>query len=59
VESTARHAQEVGFHVSPPIDAMTDPDQESHTHGTARIFPWIGETGATEELLVLLESTRP
>jgi len=59
VESTARHAHEDGFHVSVPIDAMTDPDLESHTHSTTRIFPRIAETGTTEELLALLESTRP
>lgn len=56
VESTARTAHEEGFHVSLPVDAMTDTVLEKHEHSIAKIFPRIAETGTTDELLRLLES---
>jgi nicotinamidase-related amidase len=56
VESTARTAHEDGFHVSLPIDAMTDTVLEKHDHSIAKVFPRIAETGTTDELLRLLES---
>lgn len=59
VESTARHAHEHGFHVSLPVDAMTDSALDSHEHSLNRVFPRIAETGSTEELLRLLEVRRP
>jgi nicotinamidase-related amidase len=58
VESTARDAHGDGFHVSLPLDAMTDPAPGPHEHSTAHIFPQIAETGTTTELLQLLESSR-
>jgi nicotinamidase-related amidase len=58
VESTARTAHEDGFHVSLPVDAMTDPVLDKHEHSIAKIFPRIAETGTTEELLRLLGSGR-
>ncbi|MFR9803799.1 isochorismatase family protein [Pseudonocardia sp. RS010] len=58
VESTARHAHEHGFHVTLPVDAMTNAALDSHEHSLSKIFPRIAETGSTDELLQLLESTR-
>lgn len=58
VDSTARHAHELGFHVTLAIDAMTDLDPEAHAHSIARIFPRIGETGCTQDILELLERSR-
>jgi nicotinamidase-related amidase len=58
VESTARDAHEDGFHVSLPVDAMTDLSPGPHEHSVARTFPDIAETGTTAELLQLLESSR-
>jgi nicotinamidase-related amidase len=58
VESTARHAHELGFNVTLAIDAMTDMSQEVHDNSVTRIFPGIGETGTTAEILDLLTSTR-
>jgi nicotinamidase-related amidase len=58
VESTARHAHEHGFHVTLPVDAMTDPALASHEHSVSQTFPRIAETGTTDELLRLLERTR-
>ena len=55
VESTARSAHEDGFHVSLPVDAMTDSALDSHEHSIAHVFPRIAETGTAEELLSLLE----
>jgi nicotinamidase-related amidase len=58
VESTARHAHELGFNVTLATDAMTDMSQEIHNNSVQRIFPGIGETGTTKEILELLASTR-
>jgi len=58
VESTARDAHGDGFHVSLPLDAMTDPSPNLHEHSTTHIFPQPAETGTTAELLQLLDSTR-
>jgi nicotinamidase-related amidase len=58
VESTARDAHGDGFHVSLPVDAMTDPAANSHDHSVTHIFPQLAETGTTAELLQLLEATR-
>ena len=54
VESTARHAHELGFHVTFAVDAMTDMSEEAHANSVRRIFPRIGETGTTEDIIGLL-----
>jgi nicotinamidase-related amidase len=58
VESTARHAHELGFNVTLATDAMADTNAEAHANSITRIFPRLGETGTTEEILALLESSR-
>ena len=58
VESTARHAHELGFNVTLATDAMTDMSAESHDHSVTRIFPGLGETGTTAEILSLLAASR-
>jgi nicotinamidase-related amidase len=58
VESTARHAYEHGFHVTLAIDAMTDMNADAHTNSITRIFPRLGETGTTQEIIALLDKTR-
>ncbi len=55
VESTARHAYELGFNVTLATDAMTDRSREVHENSVTRIFPRIGETGTTEEIVALVE----
>jgi nicotinamidase-related amidase len=55
VESTARHAYELGFNVTLATDAMTDMNRDAHANSVTRIFPRLGETGATEEIIALLE----
>jgi nicotinamidase-related amidase len=54
VESTARQAHEHGFHVTLATDAMTDMRPEAHDNSVTRIFPRLGETGTTDEILGLL-----
>jgi len=58
VESTARAAHEHGLHVTLAVDAMTDMSAEAHENSVARIFPRLGETGTTDEVIALLEATR-
>jgi len=54
VESTARQAYESGWHVTLATDAMTDINADAHGNSLTRIFPKLGETGTTEEILALL-----
>ena len=56
VESTARHAYELGFHVTLAVDAMTDRNAAAHTNSVTYIFPRLGETGTTQEIIGLLDS---
>jgi nicotinamidase-related amidase len=58
VESTARHAHELGYNVTLATDAMTDMNAEVHENSVRRIFPGMGETGTTAEILGLLASSR-
>ena len=51
VESTARHAYELGFNVTLAVDAMTDMRREAHDYSIAHIFPRLGETGMTQEII--------
>ena len=55
VESTARQAYEAGFNVTLAIDAMTDMRPEAHDYSIANVFPRLGETGTTQEIIDLLE----
>lgn len=57
VESTARHAHELGFNVAVVTDAMTDTESDAHHNSVTRIFPKMSETGTTQQLLDLLETT--
>jgi nicotinamidase-related amidase len=54
VESTARQAYEAGLNVTLAIDAMTDLSPEAHEASIAYIFPRLGETGTTQEIIDLL-----
>jgi nicotinamidase-related amidase len=58
VESTARHAYEHGFHVTLAVDAMTDMSPDVHINSITRIFPRLGETGTTQEIIDLLDKAR-
>ena len=54
VESTARQAYEQGFNVTLAIDAMTDRRAEAHDYSITQVFPRLGETGTTKEIIDLL-----
>jgi nicotinamidase-related amidase len=58
VESTARHAYELGFNVTLAVDAMTDTNADAHANSVERIFPKLGETGTTAEIVALLDASR-
>jgi nicotinamidase-related amidase len=54
VESTARSAYEYGYNVVPVVDAMTDRDADAHRNSVEKIFPRLGETDTTDNVLKLL-----
>ena len=54
VESTARQAYEAGFNVALAIDAMADMRAEAHDYSIRNVFPRLGETGTSQELIDLL-----
>jgi nicotinamidase-related amidase len=58
VESTARQAYELGFNVTLAVDAMTDLSADAYDNSVTKIFPRLGETGTTADILHLLEKLR-
>jgi nicotinamidase-related amidase len=58
VESTARAAHEHGYHVTLVTDAMSDLDADAHRNSIEKIFPRLGETATTAEILELLAKSR-
>jgi MFS family permease len=56
VESTARSAYDHGYNVVLATDAMTDTDPDAHANSIERIFPKLGETATTAEILDMLET---
>ncbi len=55
VEATARQAYEQGFNVTLAVDAMTDLNKEAHDYSIRNVFPRLGETGSTQEIISLLK----
>lgn len=55
VESTARAAHEHGYHVVLATDAMADGDPEAHRHSIERIFPRLGETASSDEIIAAVQ----
>jgi nicotinamidase-related amidase len=58
VESTARAAHELGYNVVLATDAMTDLTPEAHRNSVQHIFPRLGETATTAEILDKLQTAR-
>lgn len=54
VEATARQAYEAGFNVTLACDAMTDSRAEAHDYSIRSVFPRLGETGTSAEIIALL-----
>ena len=59
VEATARQAYEAGFNVTLATDAMTDLRSGAHDYSIASVFPRLGETGTTQEIIDLLNRSTP
>jgi nicotinamidase-related amidase len=57
VEATARSAYDFGYNVVLVTDAMTDRDPDSHRHSVEKIFPRLGETDTTANVLKVMIST--
>ena len=55
VESTARSAHDHGYNVVLVVDAMTDRDANAHRNSIEKIFPRIGETTTTDDVLKRLQ----
>lgn len=58
VESTARSASDHGYHVVLATDAMTDPDTGAHRHSVETVFPRLGETATTAEVIEMVQTKR-
>lgn len=56
IESTARNAHELGYHVVLVEDAMTDRIAEAHANSVQVIFPRIGEVTDTASVLQALQA---
>jgi len=56
VESTARNAFDHGYNVVLVVDAMTDRNPDAHRHSVETIFPRIGETTTTDDVLAQLKA---
>jgi nicotinamidase-related amidase len=57
VESTARSAHDYGYNVVLVVDAMTDRSPETHQHCVEKIFPRLGETDTTANIVKMLNET--
>ena len=58
VESTARSAFELGYNVVLVVDAMTDRNAVAHRNSVEHVFPSLGETATTSDVLKLIEASR-
>jgi nicotinamidase-related amidase len=56
VESTARAAYDLGYHVVVVSDAVTGPMEDAHRNTLNRILPALGQVATTDEILALLPS---
>jgi len=55
VEATARSAYDLGYNVALVVDAMTDLNADMHHHSVEKVFPKLGETDTTDNVLKLLK----
>jgi nicotinamidase-related amidase len=56
VESTARSAYDLGYNLTLVVDAITDRNAEAHRHSIETIFPRLGETGTTADVLKMVSN---
>jgi nicotinamidase-related amidase len=55
-DKVVKLARQNGFHVTLAVDAMTDMNADAHTNSITRIFPRLGETGTTQQIIDLLNT---
>ena len=58
VEATARQAFELSFNVVLALDAITDSREESHSYTVKNVFPRVGETGSSQDIIAMLAGKR-
>jgi nicotinamidase-related amidase len=56
VESTARSAYDLGYHVVLVSDAMTDMDIVAHNHAIEKVFPRLGQVDTAHNIIEKLHS---
>ncbi|MFT4011572.1 MAG: isochorismatase family cysteine hydrolase, partial [Nocardioidaceae bacterium] len=54
VESTAREAYDLGYHVTIATDAVNSPVPPGHDYALTSVFPVLAQTGTTDEILAAL-----
>jgi nicotinamidase-related amidase len=59
VESTARSGYDYGYHVVLATDAIADPDPDLHRHAIERVYPKLGETATSAEIIDRLDREFP
>jgi nicotinamidase-related amidase len=59
VEATGRSAYDYGYNVVLVVDAMTDRDADAHRYSVEKIFPRLGETDTTDNVLKVLKDVLP
>jgi nicotinamidase-related amidase len=59
VEATARNAYDHGYNVTLVTDAMTDMSADAHRHSVEAVFPRLGETATTDDVLQALTGRAP
>jgi hypothetical protein len=55
VKLSFRGAYELGFNVTIGVDSMTDLSAEAYVNSITRIFPRLGQTGTTQEIIDVLK----
>lgn len=55
VESTARHARELGYEIAIARDAVTDMNRDAHENSIQRIFPRLGQVDTTDAIIAALQ----
>ncbi len=55
VEGTARAASELGYNISFALDAISDRAQEAHDLSVQFIYPRLGETGTTDDIIKMIK----
>lgn len=55
IESTARHAYDLGYSIVVVSDAVGDMSDAAHEHALTRVLPTLAQTGSTRDVLALVD----